>query len=75
MNLHVGYTFDAAHTSLLQRAQTTLKTVLEQTGTVYCNRFGTVFAAMSSGFASAKNVDFKLYTEHYSYYRQKTKFY
>ena len=27
-----GYTFDCAHTSVLQRAQTTLKTILEQTG-------------------------------------------
>ncbi len=27
-----GYTFDVAHTSVLQRAQTTLATVLEQTG-------------------------------------------
>lgn len=28
-----GYTFDAAHTSVLQRAQITLKTVLEEIGT------------------------------------------
>ena len=27
-----GYTFDAAHTSVLQRAQITLKTVLEEIG-------------------------------------------
>ena len=27
-----GYQFDAAHTSVLQRAQTTLKTVLEEIG-------------------------------------------
>ncbi len=30
-----GYQFDAAHTSVLQRAQTTLKTVLEEIGKFY----------------------------------------
>ena len=29
---NAGYQFDAAHTSVLQRAQTTLKTVLDQIG-------------------------------------------